>query len=249
VVQNGRAEKAKKVLGDTSVSLASALGKAVRPDITGVYALYGEGQQGGTPPAAHMKVSAQQGGQFLVSIAIPTGDAADDWEGRGTVGAKGGSYEWVFVDGKTGQTTFTLQPDGTLKGAVRGSGIDWNYVARRISPPREHLDLVGTYAIYPKGEVTPGPFAMLNISAQRGGQFLVGIALPTGNPSVDWEGHGAIEGEKGYYDWTFPDGKKGRTTITVTADGNLLGEVRGAGIDWDYVGKRLEGPVKAPVQR
>lgn len=89
----------------------------------------------------------------------------------------------------------------------------------------------------------------MSIVAQQGRQFLVGSALPTSNPALDWEGRGTIEGNKGHYDWVFQNGARGRTTLTVEANGHLLGQVRGAGMDWDFIGKRLDGSVKLQVPK
>jgi len=222
--------------------------EASPPDITGVYALHREDQQGGMP-VEYIKISAQMGSQFLIGIAVPTGKKALDWEGRGAVDEKGGSYEWVYANGNKGRTTFTFEPGGKLKLVVKGSDFERSYVALPISPSREQADLVGSYVLYPDANTSGPGAAQMSISAQRGGQFLVGIAVPTGNPGMDWEGRGTIDGKKGHYDWVFPDGKKGRTTISITADGMLLGEVRGADIDWNYVGKRLEGPLKLTVKK
>ncbi len=112
---------------------------------------------------------------------------------------------------------------------------------------QEYPDLVGTYGLYPSQADTAGaPNAVMCISTQQGNQFTIGIAVPTGHAGLDWEGRGSIDGKGGHYDWVFVDGKAGRTTFIVDADGNLRGKVRGGGIDWDYVGKRREGPVKLP---
>lgn len=55
---------------------------------------------------------------------------------------------------------------------------------------------------------------------------------------MDWKGSGADNKNKGYYDWVFTDGKKGRTTFRIDKSGNLHGKVRGSGINWDYVACR-----------
>jgi hypothetical protein len=112
---------------------------------------------------------------------------------------------------------------------------------------RTHPDLVGTYALYARdGDLTAESYTFMKISQQQGSEFVIGIAKPTGHAGMDWKGRGIINGKQGHYDWVFPDGKTGRTTITIDADGNLCGQVRGSGIDWDYVAKRREGPVKLP---
>jgi hypothetical protein len=113
---------------------------------------------------------------------------------------------------------------------------------------QEQPNLVGTYALYRKGDATRTPIAMMAITDQKGGRFVVGIAQLTGQPAVDWEGRGTLEGSQGSYDWVFQDGKSGRTTFTLDADGNLHGQVRGSGIDWDYVANRLPGLTPRPEQ-
>ena len=119
-------------------------------------------------------------------------------------------------------------------------------VRERPGPP-DPPDLVGTYRLwhpnaYPLGAST----AHMKITLQDGNRFTISIAQPTGSPGVDWQGHGVIDGKRGHYDWVFPNGWTGRTTITIDADGNLRGQVRGSGIAWDYIGKRDEGPVEVP---
>jgi hypothetical protein len=107
-------------------------------------------------------------------------------------------------------------------------------------PPRPERNLEGTYGCSYEGSPPGSGVVRLKIWNQRGNSFLVGIAEPTGNPTIDWEGRGVLDGERGHYDWTFPDGKQGRTTFTIDKDGHLHGSVRGGGIDWDYVGRRVE---------
>lgn len=53
------------------------------------------------------------------------------WAGVGRVEGTEGFYHWTFDDGKTGRTTFTINPDGSILGNVVGSGQDWRYLARR----------------------------------------------------------------------------------------------------------------------
>ncbi len=218
---------------------------AAPPDVTGVYALFSADDTGGKP-VGHIVISSQRGAQFLVGIAIPTGEAKQDWEGRGVIEGAAGAYEWVFPDGKTGRTTFTLEADGSLKGRVRGSGVDWNYVAKRLDPARTQANLVGTYALTKEGDEENGVIGHMSISSQRGAQFLVGIAIPTGDGAHDWEGRGVVDGEKGYYEWAFPDGKKGRTTFKIDGEGRLHGGVDGKDLEWSYIARRLEGPVRMP---
>ena len=118
---------------------------------------------------------------------------------------------------------------------------------RNPDPPPEYPKLIGIYDLRHRIEDATANCPQMRISWQDGRHFEVAIGAATGNPAIDWQGRGVINGASGYYDWVFPDGKRGRTTFTIDADGNLLGQVRGAGIDWDYVGKRKEGPVRVPV--
>jgi len=110
--------------------------------------------------------------------------------------------------------------------------------------PRETRNLTGTYALSHKGDTGAVGIARMKIWNQQGDSFLVGIAELANHPAVDWEGRGVFDGERGHYDWVFPDGKKGRTTFTVDKDGHIHGQVRGGGIDWNYVGRRMEKAAK-----
>lgn len=108
------------------------------------------------------------------------------------------------------------------------------------TPPRSR-NLVGVYTLSHKAAPTSG-VAKMKIWAQSGSTFSVAIAERTGIAGLDWEGRGVIDGNEGYYDWTFADGKKGRTTFTVDLAGKIHGQVRGSRLDWDYIGVRLETP-------
>jgi hypothetical protein len=100
-------------------------------------------------------------------------------------------------------------------------------------------DITGTYALYQKGNESRGIVGYMRISQQDGSNFSVGIASPTGNPSVDWDGQGNIQGNSGFYSWRFKDGKTGQTTFSVDNAGNLHGQVRGSGVSWDYLARKL----------
>ena len=108
---------------------------------------------------------------------------------------------------------------------------------RDRSPPFWYL--VGTYELSLSADATRAALARMTISAQHGDRFTIGIAEPTGNAAVDWQGQGVIKGNTGHYDWVFPDGKTGRTTITIDDDGVIHGQVRGSGLYWDYVARPL----------
>jgi hypothetical protein len=100
-------------------------------------------------------------------------------------------------------------------------------------------NLSGTYALYQKGNESRGVVGYMQISQQSGNNFSVGIASPTGNPAVDWQGQGNIQGNSGFYTWRFGDGKTGQTTFSVDHAGNLHGQVRGSGINWDYLAQKM----------
>jgi hypothetical protein len=60
----------------------------------------------------------------------------ENWVGIGILNDNKGYYDWRFDDGKTGQTTFTLNSDGSFIGKVVGysndpasQGLDWTYKA------------------------------------------------------------------------------------------------------------------------
>jgi hypothetical protein len=60
----------------------------------------------------------------------------DNWVGIGVINENKGYYDWRFDDGKTGQTTFTINSDGSFIGKVLGystdpysQGLDWVYKA------------------------------------------------------------------------------------------------------------------------
>lgn len=130
----------------------------------------------------------------------------------------------------------------------------WYFFGAGVNPPppstngREEKEtgspplLTGIYALFPANNPSGGPTARMSISSRQGREFTVGIAKPTGNPKYDWEGRGVIDGDEGYYDWVFEDGKRGRTTIRIDSAGQLRGQVRGAGIDWDYIGWHEQSP-------
>jgi hypothetical protein len=39
--------------------------------------------------------------------------------------------------------------------------------------------------------------------------------------SQNWIGHGKVDGNTGYYDWRFPDGRTGHNTFMIRPDGSL----------------------------
>lgn len=75
----------------------------------------------------------------------------------------------------------------------------------------------------------PIPSARITIEVRDHGFVVHGLG---------WSGEGDFDGTRGFYDWVFADGKRGRTTLQMDSNGTLHGQVRGAGIDWDYMAMR-----------
>jgi hypothetical protein len=93
------------------------------------------------------------------------------------------------------------------------------------NPPPAFVPLGADYALFAENNGSK-PVAVMTIFDQIGPIFQV--------RGSDWSGFGRIDGNRGYYDWKFLDGKSGRTTFTVRGDGSLIGHVSGSGIDWTY---------------
>ncbi len=95
----------------------------------GLYSLYVLGNDNNA--VGHMTITAWGADTFLIR--------GTDWVGMGKIEGSQGYYDWKFdanspfrdLRGMTGRTTFTINPDGTLKGHVVGSGLDWWYLARK----------------------------------------------------------------------------------------------------------------------
>lgn len=115
-----------------SEAMDATMPKAV--DITGAYALYREGDMNGRV-LAKMRIANQRGNAFQVGNTRSTGNPARDWQGRGFINGAEGYYDWEFKDGKRGRTIFTFDADGNLHGQVRGTRINWDYVAQRKEGP------------------------------------------------------------------------------------------------------------------
>jgi hypothetical protein len=92
--------------------------------IEGAYVLSRLGDPARTP-VTRMVIAAREGNGFSVR------GSGQAWSGEGRVDGKEGYYNWVFATGEKGKTTFTINPDGTLKGEVRGGIAPWTYLARR----------------------------------------------------------------------------------------------------------------------
>jgi hypothetical protein len=109
--------------GPGRAGLAEGDGKAAK-SLEGAYVLSRWGDPAGTP-VARMVITAREGNGFSVRGS----DQA--WSGEGRVDGDRGYYNWVFATGERGKATFTINPDGTLKGEVRGEIDPWTFLARR----------------------------------------------------------------------------------------------------------------------
>jgi len=78
----------------------------------------------------------------------------------------------------------------------------------------------------------------------RGTMVIEGDGPDFSIAGMGWAGTGRFENGQGFYNWRFPDGRKGTGSLTLK-DGNLLGVVTGGGpeVDWNYVARRREGPI------
>ena len=103
-------------------------------DITGLYVLYREGDLNGKV-LAKMRITNQRANSFQVGNTRRTGNPARDWQGRGFINGAEGYYDWEFKDGKRGRTIFVFDRNGNLHGQVRGTRINWDYVAQRKEGP------------------------------------------------------------------------------------------------------------------
>lgn len=90
----------------------------------------------------------------------------------------------------------------------------------------------GVYVLYEFGDQSEKPQGNMTITPWKGETFLI--------HGIDWAGYGKLQGQKGYYDWKFDDGRAGRTDFEVNKDGTLKGRVHGSGIDWVYLARRAQ---------
>jgi RNA polymerase sigma factor (sigma-70 family) len=98
--------------------------------IAGVYRLFARDN----PDAGlvcKMEVIARDGNSFSVR------GLDQNWSGEGKLDGRSGYYNWVFDEGQTGRTTFTIGRDGTLRGEVLGEQdqVNWSYLARPAGRP------------------------------------------------------------------------------------------------------------------
>jgi hypothetical protein len=124
-----------------------------------------------------------------------------------------------------------------LRLAVAGVVLTLLLPALAIAQPP---NIIGTYALYRKGDRSGNVEGYMRITQQNGPYFSIGSAYRTGNPNVDWQGTGEVSGNAGFYSWKFPDGKQGQTTFSIDGEGNLHGHVQGSGLDWRYVARRQQ---------
>lgn len=96
----------------------------------------------------------------------------------------------------------------------------------------------GDYEIYREDNPGKGVVAKMNFFNQKGSDFLVA--------GSGWGGTGRLDGAGGYYEWSFTDGRKGRTGFTIRNDGSLRGHVVGANnnINWIFIAKRVSQPAR-----
>jgi hypothetical protein len=145
-------------------------------DLTGLYELYVQGDEA-RGIVGYMRISAQPGNSISASSASASGAPTDEWKGRGAMQGNSGSYSWRFRDGRTGETSFTVDSRGNLRGQVRGSGINWNYVALRALQEqpasgetwrltRREFPVLGQAVVH----VTEGRNAGSSIKVQRTGR-------------------------------------------------------------------------------
>ena len=99
-----------------------------------------------------------------------------------------------------------------------------------ISSLNGQVNLSGNWELR---RISPAPDGVVNMSMTQQGNTI--FASGDG-----WRGEGKITGTKGYYNWTFNDGRTGKTSFTYNAEFDILvsGKVYGSGIDWAFTGNR-----------
>jgi predicted Ser/Thr protein kinase len=100
--------------------------------------------------------------------------------------------------------------------------------AAPVQPPRPAFDITGKWYLRKEGE---GSEVRAWVTFRRTGNRLIAVG-------DGWAAAGEFDGKKGYYSWEFADAKSGKTTLFVDDKGRLHGQVRGSGIDWDYIAAR-----------
>ena len=119
---SSHAADARKRLDEIKAQVALAAPPEMKLQrIVGRWILRREGQPGSQPVASFIVEADGEG-------IIVRGDS---WRGSGSFDGESGSYRWAFADGKSGLTTFSIDRNEMMRGQVRGSGIDWDYLATR----------------------------------------------------------------------------------------------------------------------
>jgi hypothetical protein len=99
----------------------------------------------------------------------------------------------------------------------------------------------GIYLLYRSDNADGMPIRKLAITAREGKGFsVVGV-------DEAWSGEGRIEGNTGYYNWVFASGERGKTTLTINADGTLTGKVEGEIFPWTYLARRSGATQAVPA--
>ena len=104
------------------------------------------------------------------------------------------------------------------------------------SHSKEQFSLDGTYEL--RDLKTDKPGSNLSISSYNGNTFQIrGVGQ-------SWEGTGEFINGKGYYDWTFANGLKGKTEISLVEQNKLQGRVvekidNEDKVIWEYIGTKL----------
>ncbi len=141
------------------------------------------------------------------------------WQNFGAPGVS----NWQAYNGPSYEIAFL--PPGTepvAPGNDPGSG-GGTPSARRCG------DIDGDWRLSAEGRPGAGAIASMRIEV-RGAEIAAS--------GDGWNGRGSFDGTRGYYDWQFADGRRGRTTIALDGDCVLHGQVRGSGLDWDYQAQR-----------
>jgi regulation of enolase protein 1 (concanavalin A-like superfamily) len=90
-------------------------------------------------------------------------------------------------------------------------------------------NLSGQWFLRPQNRPSSSPTTSMRIQL-NGRRLLV--------EGSGWTGEGEFDGQRGFYNWRFTDGKIGRTDIYLDDKGVLHGQVRGSGLDWDFMATR-----------
>lgn len=104
------------------LTLITAAPASYADSLEGDYNLYDDGhtEEG---VIGGMTIYNRRGDDFSVR--------GEGWQAEGRIEGMQGHYDWRFDDGRAGRTTFSLQPDGDLRGHVLGADLDWYYLAKK----------------------------------------------------------------------------------------------------------------------